>query len=184
MASNATKLGGGNASGMFYYAPENTALPSYPGASLDGWTEVGDISEDGISWSTARDYDTLKNWALAIKRLIPGTDPQKVSAPIMDTTKEVFKVLFGKDNVTEIPATADHGVILTVDTSALNTPTAHAFLFVMKDGDDMIMLGTKSGFISSLGDVAFKATEGITWDAEISASDWTLVTDDGQSTES
>ena len=50
----------------------------------------------------------------------------------------------------------------------------------MKDGDDMIMLGTTSGFISSLDDVDFKATDGITWNATISSSAWTLITDDGQ----
>lgn len=184
MASNDTKLGGGYASGMFYKAPENTALPAYPGASLSAWTEIGDITEDGITWSTARDYDTLKNWALQIKRLIPGTDPQKITAPIMDTTEEVFKTIFGSANVTKSVATESHGNVLTVDTSALNTPAAAAYLFIMKDGDDMIMLGTKSGFISSVSDVSFKATEGITWTVEISSSDWTLVTDDGQVDES
>ena len=180
MASNDVKLGSGYASGMFYVAPENTALPAYPGASLSAWTEVGDITVDGISWSTARDYDTLKNWALEIKRLMPGTDPQTVKAPIMDTTEEVFKLLFGASNVTKAAATSQHGEVLTVNTSALNTPSAKAFLFIMKDGDDMIMLGTTSGFISSLDDVDFNATEGITWNATISSSAWTLITDDGQ----
>lgn len=181
MASNSTKLGGGLASGMLFHAPAGTKLPAYPGAELDtAWKEIGDVSEDGITWSTARSFDTLKNWALEIKRLLPGTDAQTVQAPIMDTTEEVFKTLFGAENVKKTEATTDHGVLLEVDTSALNTPSAEAYLFLMKDGDDMIMLGTENGFISELADVSFKATEAINWSATISAKSWTLVTDDGQ----
>ena len=177
--TNDVKLGAGYASGMFFHAPAGTALPAYPGADLSAWTEIGDITEDGITFATARDYTALKNWALKIKRLLPGTDSESVEAPIMDTTEEVFKTLFGADNVTVTAATKDHGNLITVDTAALNTPVAEAFLFIMKDGDDMIMLGTPNGFITSLGDVAFKTTEGITWNATISG-DFTIVTDDGQ----
>lgn len=178
--TNDVKLGAGYASGMFFHAPAGTALPAYPGADLSAWTAIGDVTEDGITWSTSRSFDTLKNWALKIKRLLPGTDAQTVQVPIMDTTKEVFKTLFGAANVVETAATGDHGTLLTVDTSALNTPSAEAFLFVMKDGDDMIMLGTSNGFISDLSDVAFKPNEGITWNATISSSDFKLITDDGQ----
>lgn len=183
MASNDTKLGGGLASGMFFHAPAGTALPTYPGEELDtAWKTVGDISEEGIVWNTARSFESLKNWALEIKRLLPGTNAQTVQAPIMDTTEEVFKTLFGAENVKKTPATADHGVLLTVDTSSMNTPSAEAFLFIMKDGDDMIMLGTENGFITELSDVNFKATDAINWQSTISAKSWTLVTDDGQTT--
>lgn len=179
--TNDTKLGGGLASGMFFHAPAGTKLPTYPGEELGTeWKEVGDVIEDGIVWGTARSFNTLKNWALEIKRLLPGTDAQTVQASIMDTTEEVFNTIFGKENVTKTSATTDHGVLLSVDTSSLNTPTAEAFLFLMKDGDDMIMLGTENGFISELGDVNFKATESINWAATISAKSWTLITDDGQ----
>lgn len=181
MASNDTKLGGGYASGMFYHAPAGTALPTYPGATLDpAWVEIGDISEDGIVWTTARTFEALKNWALEIKRMKPGTDAQTVQAPIMDTTEEVFKTIFGSTNVTKTAADNSHGVLLTVDTSALNTPSAEAFLFIMKDGDDMLLLGTTNGYVSELGDVSFKATDAINWSATVSAKSWALITDDGQ----
>ena len=181
MASNDTKLGAGYALGMFYHAPENTALPAYPGATLSSaWKEIGDITEDGIQWATARSYEAIKNWALEIKRLKPGTDPQTVKAPIMDTTLEVFKTLFGAENVSMSEATSAHGNVITVDTAALNTPEAEAFLFIMKDGDDMIMLGTTSGFISELSDVSFAPSDAIKWEVTISSKSFVLITDDGQ----
>lgn len=185
MSVNETKLGGGYASGMFYHAPAGTTLPAYPGETLDpAWVHVGDVTEDGISWATGRSYTPLKSWALEIKRMLPSTDPQTIKVPIMDTTEEVFKTIFGASNVTVTPANGSHGEVITVDTSSLNTPTEEAFLFIMKDGDVMSYLGTTSGFISALDDVAFKATEGITWNATISSSAWAYVQDDGQIEES
>ena len=174
MASNEVQLGGGYASGMFYTAPANTALPTYPGDDLTAWTEVGDIDADGITF-TPRDSDTLKNWAGQPKRVIPGADPATVSAKIMDTTKTALTAIFG--SVTETAATADHGKLLTIDTDS--KPAAAAFLFVMKDGDDMKILGTSNGLISELGDVTFKNDEAIEWEVTIQGS-WTLVCDDGQ----
>ena len=174
MASNEVQLGGGYASGMFYTAPANTALPTYPGDDLTAWTEVGDIDADGITF-TPRDSDTLKNWAGQPKRVIPGADPATVSAKIMDTTKAALTAIFG--SVTETAATADHGKLLTIDTDS--KPAAAAFLFVMKDGDDMKILGTSNGLISELGDVTFKNDEAIEWEVTIQGK-WTLVCDDGQ----
>jgi hypothetical protein len=50
----------------------------------------------------------------------------------------------------------------------------------MKDGDDMIMIGTTRGYISELGEVAFQPNAAITWDATISADKWTVMKDNGQ----
>lgn len=183
--ANDVILGGGNATGMFYHAPAGTTLPAYPGESLDpAWELVGDITEDGISWATGRSYTPMKNWALEVKRMLPGTDPQTIKAPIMDTTEKTLKTIFGSDNVTVTPADGTHGKVITVDTTALNTPDEEAFLFIMKDGDVMSYLGTESGFISAIDDVGFKGTDGITWNATITSSDWTFVTDDGAIVES
>lgn len=176
MASNEVQLGGGYALGMFYTAPADTVLPDYPGDDLSSWTHVGDIDADGISY-TPRDNDTLKNWAGEPKRVIPGSDPATVKAKIMDTTKSALQTVFGASNVIETAATVDHGKLLTIDLES--RPTNAAFLFIMKDGDDMKILGTSNGLVSELGDVSFKNDEAIEWDITIQGK-WTLICDDGQ----
>jgi len=113
MAVNEVMLGAGLATGMFYHAPEGTDLPASPEASLTGWTKVGDVTEEGITWGASRDFTPLKNWAGKIKRQLPGTDPQTIKVPIMDTTEEVFKTIFGASKVTV------SGAYVTVDTSTL-----------------------------------------------------------------
>lgn len=170
MAVNEVMLGAGFALGMFYHAPEGTNLPASPGASLAGWTKVGDVTEEGITWGASRDFTPLKDWSGKIKRQLPGTDPQTIKVPIMDTKEEVFKTIFGASKVT-----ASDGYV-TVDTSTLEAPGAEAFLFVMKDGDRLSMFGTKAGFISGLDDVTFKPDEAVTWTATISTDSWTFVT--------
>ena len=59
-------------------------------------------------------------------------------------------------------------------------PEAEAYLFLMKDDDDMIMIGTTKGFITELAEVAFQPDAAITWNPTISADTWTFMKDDGQ----
>ena len=177
MASNEVQLGGGNATGMFYTAPAGTVLPTYPGEELAAaWTEVGDVDADGITF-TPRDSDTLKNWAGQPKRVIPGSDPATIQAKVMDTTEASLKTVFGEDNVAVTAATVDHGKLVSIDMDSKPSPAA--FLFIMKDGDDMKILGTPNGLVSELGDVAFKNDEAIEWDVTIQGT-WKLICDDGQ----
>lgn len=188
MATHKVNLGIGNpteneGTGMFFHAPAGTTLPTYPGEALgQTWAEAGAISEDGITFNTNRSFEQLKNWAKQIARLLPAEESGTVGAPVIDTTEESFKTLFGEDNVTITAATATHGKLISVDITADATPEPEAYLFLMKDGDDMIMIGTTKGYISELGEVAFQSNAAITWNATISADKWTIMKDDGQVT--
>lgn len=179
MAASEVMLGGGYASGMFYTAPANTVLPSYPGDDLSSWTEVGDIDADGITF-TPRDSDTLKNWAGQPKRVLPGTDPATIKAKVMDITEATLKAVFGSSNVIKTAANKDHGELLSVNLDS--KPSTAAFLFVMKDGDRMTYVGTTNGLISELGDITYKGDEAVELDITIQG-DWIQLTDDGQVTE-
>ena len=179
MAANVVMLGGGYASGMFYTAPAGTAIPA-PGALLSSWTEVGDVDEDGISF-TPRDSSTLKNWAGQPKRVLPGTDPGTIKANIMDMTETALKTVFGSSNVEKTAATESHGNQLKV---ALDSkPAPAAFLFVMKDGDRMTHVGATDGLISELGDISFKGSEAVLLNITVQG-DWIQITDDGDIEES
>ena len=188
MSTHNVNLGIGNyaesgTTGMFYHAPAGTALPTYPSEALAAaWKEVGAISEDGITLNTNRTFDQLKNWAKKIARLLPSEESGTVGAPVLDTTEESFKTIFGEENVTVVAATATHGKLISVDIEADNTPDPEAYLFLMKDGDDMIMIGTTKGYISEVAEVAFQPNAAITWDATITADKWTIMKDDGQVT--
>ena len=186
MATHDVNLGIGNhaeegVTGMFYHAPAGTVLPAYPGEALAAaWTEVGAISADGITYNSNWSFEKLKNWANQIERMLPGDESGTVNAPVIDTTEESFKTIFGANNVTVEQATTAHGKLIKVNVTANSMPDAEAYLFLMKDDDDMIMIGTTKGYISELGEVAFQPDSAITWNPTITADKWTIVKDDGQ----
>lgn len=179
--TNKTNLGIGRASGMAYIAPAGTALPTDPRAIPDSpWTEIGAVSEDGISFSPNRDFETLRNWAKEIERLMPPDDDETLEVPFMHTTEGTMKMVFGEDSVTVTEATAEHGKRVSVNIDPTMLPEDHAYVFFMKDGDDALMIGTEKGFITSVGDVSFSPSDAIIWTATIAAKSWTFVKDDGQ----
>ena len=184
MASNNVNLGIGMAStGMFFTAPAGTALPASPFEALGAsWEKVGDITADGITWATGKDSEPLRNWAKETVRLASSDEGGTVSAPIMDTTQDTLEAIFGASNVAVTAATASHGKLVTVTVEPGVSASPAAFLFLMKDGDDGILLGTTNGIIREVSDVAFAPTEAIVWEATIEAASWTLVKDDGQTT--
>ena len=182
---NDVMLGAGYSTGMFYHAPAGTKLPDGPFETLDkAWIKVGDITSDGISFTADKSTEDLKNWANKIKRTILTDHTESVSAPIMDTTEEVLKTIFGEDNVSTTASTTSHGKFIKVNVSASELPDPEAYLFLMKDGDAGIMLGCEKGQITDLSDVAFQPGAGITWEATFQGLEdgWTMVVDDGTKT--
>jgi len=181
--TNAVNLGIGNASGYFYHAPKGTALPDSPLAELaEAWKEVGYVSQDGITWHNGRTATPLKDWANKIRRQLQEDSTGTVEVPIISTTGEVLKTLFGEDHVTETAATSAHGKLVSVDVEEGVVSSDEAFLFIMKDGDDVMMLGTTSGLITDVADITFAPGDAITWSATVSADKWTFMKDDGQKT--
>lgn len=173
-------IGAGKATGMFFTAPKGTALPAYPSEALGAdWTEVGAITEDGISL-TLPSGDVLRNWALVAERKV-NTENGTVSAPIMHTTKKVLETLFGAGNVTHTSASAVHGNVDAVTLSPDVSAEPASYLFLMKDGDKLAMLGTTDGLITEISDVSFSPSEAVTWEATIDGT-WTFAVDDGQVT--
>lgn len=177
-------LGIGLSTGMAFHAPIGTALPAFPGEELsEAWKEIGHVSEDGISWSLNRDLDPLRNWAKEIERLLPSDGDGSVEAPFIHTTAETLRTLFGNEAVTVVEADQAHGKLVTLDVDPDNMPGGEAFLFLMKDGDDLLMLGTERGFVTSVSDVSFAPSEAITWSATISAKNWKFAKNDTRVTE-
>lgn len=158
------KLGLGLATGMFYHAPAGTALPTDPTAAVPvAWTHVGDVTDAGITLAMDKSVTNLRNWANVIKRVIMTEHAETIQAPIMDTTEEALKTVVGEDNVTNATD------IITVNLSAASLPEEEAFLFVMKDGDDMMMIGCTNGQVTAVDNVTFAPGSAINWVPTITA---------------
>ena len=159
-----TKLGLGLATGMFYHAPAGTALPTDPTATIpEAWTHVGDVSDAGITLALDKTVTNLRNWANVIKRVIMTEHSETIQSPIMDTTEESLKAVVGADNVTTAQG------VTTVNLSDGELPPEEAFLWVMKDGDDMMMIGCTNGQVSAVDNVTFAPESAINWTPTITA---------------
>lgn len=158
------KLGLGRATGMFYHAPAGTALPTDPTAEIPStWTRVGDVSDAGITLALEKSTENIRNWANVIKRVVLTEHSETIQTPIMDTTEESLKVVVGEDNVTSANGT------VTVSLSSGSLPDEEAFLWVMKDGDDMIMIGCTHGQVTAVDNVTFAPGSAINWNVTVSA---------------
>lgn len=163
MATNAVNVGKGRASGMFYVAAAGTAIPTTLSTLPTGWTEAGFISEDGMELQLSRDIGDIKDWSNTIRRTILTDHDEKASGACISTTAEALAELFGSSNVTEGTGS------ITVNLSASDLPAVKAYLFVMKDGDDLMCFGCSNGQISVSDNVSFTAGDGIAWPFEITA---------------
>ena len=173
-----TIVGAGRATGMAYRAPKGTALPSTPGEALAAdWEEIGSVGEDGITM-TLPNGDVLRNWALVAERKI-NTENGKIQVPFISTDEKSLGACFGSNNVTTTAADASHGNINSVTLSPDVSAEPCAWLFLMKDGDTLGMIGTSDGLVTEIADVAFNASNAITWNTTIDAT-WTVAFDDGQ----
>ena len=158
------KLGLGRATGMFYHAPAGTALPTTAATIPEAWVHVGDVSDAGITLALNKTVTNLRNWANVIKRVIMTDHSETIQSPVMDTTAEVFKTVFGEDNVTVASSKVN------VNISNPDLAPEEAFLWVMKDGDDLIMIGCTNGQVTAVDNVAFAPNGAINWTPTITAT--------------
>ena len=160
------KLGLGRATGMCYHAPAGTALPTSLSGTLDtAWVHVGDVTDAGITLALNKTSTNLRNWANVIKRVIVTEHSETVQSPIMDTTAESLKAVFGEDNVT----VSNDKVNVNLSSSSL--PDEEAFLWIMKDGDDLLAIGCTHGQVTAVDNVSFAPNNAINWVPTITALD-------------
>lgn len=157
------KLGLGDATGMFYHAPAGTALPSLGTAPGSTWKKVGDVTDAGITLAFNKSVTNLKNWANQIKRAILTDHSETIQSPIMDTTEESLKTTVGSKNVTKA-----NGVI-TVNLSDTDLPAEEAFLWLMKDGNDLMGIGCSYGQVTAVDNVSFAPNNAVNWTPTITA---------------
>ena len=160
------KLGLGKATGMFYHAPAGTALPTTLSTALpSAWVDAGDVTDAGITLAMEKSVTNLRNWANQIKRSILTEHSETIQSPLMNTTEESLKVVVGEDNVTVA------NDVVTVNLSDGKLPPEEAFLWIMKDGDDLIGIGCSKGQVTAVDNVSFAPNNAINWIPTITALD-------------
>lgn len=169
MATHDVKLGIGDVSGMFYHAPVGTALPTTADATLDAaWTEVGYVSQDGLTVSVSATTDSIRDWGNRSVRFFVTDSEETAQSTVITTTQETLETVLGADNVTASNDT------VTASLSLATLPPEEAFLWRMKDGDDMIIVGCTKGQVTALDSLSFQPGSAIAWTPTITVLEGTL----------
>lgn len=154
-------------SGTSLLASDKVVITYY----VSAWRPLGDVTHDGITVNTDKSVTNIRNWANVIKRSILTEHTETVQAPMMDTTEETLKFVVGSDNVTVTAAVGDHGKTIDCNLSGADLPAAEAFIFIMKDGDDIMAVGMERGQVTAIESVSFSPDNAITWTPTITAQD-------------
>ena len=161
--TNAVNIGKGHASGMFYTATAGTAIPTSLSSIPSAWAEAGYVSEDGMELELSRDIENIKDWSNTVRRVVLTDHEEKASGTCISTTGTALADIFGTTNVSATTAST------TVNLSDSDLPPVAAYLWVMKDGDDLMAFGCSYGQIAVTGNISFKAGDVIAWPFEVTA---------------
>ena len=157
-------LGLGKSTGMFYTAEAGTSLPSSADATPgSAWTLAGRVSSDGITLAFNKSVTNLRNWANEIERVILTEHSETIQTPLITTNAATLKTVLGESNVS---VTGDK---ISANLSDGDLPPEKAFLWIMKDGDDMLMIGCKKGQVSAVENITFAPGDAIKWTPTITA---------------
>ena len=163
--TNEVNIGRGYATGMMYTAAKGTALPAtLDAAGIAAWgTEVGYISDAGMTLNLSREKTDFKDWSNTIRRVVLTDHSETASGSCISTDSTALSALFGAGAVTT------SGTTTTVNLSANDLPATAAFLFVIEDGDDFIAFGCSEGQMSVTDNVSFAPGDAIEWPFEVTA---------------
>lgn len=155
-----TFVGGG---GLIFRAPVNTALPSSTGGVIPtdtqltsaGFVEVGEVSDAGLTFTPSREKKDIKNWAGTTLRTIYTSHTEEFKFALDNyISAESLKAAYGDANVSTTEATAQHG---EVNKTVFNDKAdiEAAWVFLMQDGDKIVMVYAPKCVISGWDTVSF-----------------------------
>ncbi|WP_102157707.1 phage tail tube protein [Zhihengliuella halotolerans] len=133
--------------GYGYALPLSAPLPTTTTAALDVLAEdLGFISEDGLTISTDRTVETIKDWNLDDVRALLTEHGSTVSFTLINWSIAALRAFFGTENVTE---TAEE-IVVRINARAIGD---RAWVFNMKDMDRKRRVVIPRGALTSQGDI-------------------------------
>lgn len=151
--------------GAIYYAPDGTTLPTDATSELTGFTNLGYVSEDGVTNSNSITSDTIKAWGGDIVQTsqTEKTDTYQLTL-IQALNTDVLKAIYGDSNVT---GTLESGIVVKANTKEI--PTACWVIDMILAENTLKRIVIPRGKISELGDIVYKDSDPIGYQPTINA---------------
>ena len=140
--------------------------PTGTSGAITGFTDLGGISEDGVSLALPGGGDTtpIKVWqnGQTVRTLrTPSDDLPQLTFTMVETRLETIETYFG----VTVSQTSTEG---TFDYKVQNR-TASSYVLDVIDGAELIRLYVPRGVVSDISEVTFANTEAVGWGVTIDA---------------
>ena len=166
MSGTATNVTAGkpNNNGAAFSAPVGSTLPTDAITALDAaFTDLGFLSEDGLTRSRSLSSTTIKEWGGLPVLITDDEDITTFKFKLIEyLNTDVQKVINGDDNVTGTLATG-----LAIQPGDMQE---RAFVFWQRmRGGVSHRIVVPRGKITEVGDVVFKSNEAVAYDVTVTA---------------
>lgn len=163
---DATKVSVGKpkVGGAVHWAPLGTALPTSATESLNAaFSELGYVSEDGLTNNNSPESDTVKAWGGDTVLSLQTDRPDTWAMTLLESLNtDVLKTIYGAANVI-----VDGSGNITVKVTAGDMPAgAWVFDTILKGGRARRIV-VPNGTISELGEIVYKDDQAIGYNVTI-----------------
>lgn len=154
--------------GAVAIAPAGTDMPEDAREVLTTpWESGGYVGEDGITLSTNKSVDPIKDWSQnVIRKTLTEFDGQ-MTVPFLQIDEWSAKRLIGSANVATKAASSTAGKTTIMKLGA-QLPEIEAWCFSMKDEDRRVRIFCPRAQITEIDEVAFVPNTANNWPATLS----------------
>jgi hypothetical protein len=150
-------------SGAVSMGAVGAAAPSGTGSALTGLTDLGLISEDGVTETRDRSTDTIKAWQNgATVRTVVTDGALTYHFKLLETKKETVELYYG----TTVTAAATDGSFVIIPTA---TGGRRAFVLDVVDGAELIRTYIPQGEVTEVGERVYNNGEAVGYEVTITA---------------
>ena len=152
----------GRVTGAAFVGGAKATLPTDASSALTGFSDLGFISEDGLTNSFSPSSEDIKSWDGAIISTPMSERPDTMSFKLMECLNlEALKLVFGDDNVS---GSISEGITVKASTAELDS---HSFVFDMAINGGIKRIVVPNGKVSSVGDISYKGSEATAFELEL-----------------
>lgn len=157
--SQNTFAGKPSVAGGAFVAPLGTDLPTDASTVLTGFTNLGFVSEDGLSEVFDRSTDVQKDWNGDQIRVLQTEVEATFEFALLEVISyETLCLLYGKENVTKVDGTDDSPERYTVkNTGAPLEP--QVFVWDMSDQGNRMRIIAPNAQVTAQDDITYSAGE-------------------------
>lgn len=150
-------------SGAVSIGAVGAAAPTGTGSALTGLTDLGYISEDGVTETRDRSTNTLKAWqGGATVRTVVTDGTLTYKFKLLETKKETVELYYG----TTVTAAATDGNFVIVPTA---TGGRKSFVLDVVDGAELIRTYVPQGEVTEVGERVYSNGEAVGYEVTLTA---------------